>query len=76
MDVEEETLVHEEKERLCAAIEQLQPQQQDLVRRVYYNDEKLIDIAREQGVTRAALSIRMQKIHAALKKILSEGLNI
>lgn len=55
---------------LYAAIAQLQPQQQELVKRVYFRGEKLADIAREEGVSKAALTNRMKKITAALKKIL------
>lgn len=70
-DVLGDVITAEENERLQWAIGQLKPHQQDLVRRVHFKGEKLIDIAREQGVTRAALSIRMKVIYANLKKFLS-----
>lgn len=59
------------KETVCAlfaAIRTLQPQQQELIRRRYYNCERVTDIAREDGVSPNAVSNRLQKIHNALKK--------
>lgn len=58
----------EERERLYAAIAKLQPQQQELLRRVYFGGEALADIAREEGVSKMALTNRMKKIYAALQK--------
>ncbi|MDO4564678.1 MAG: sigma factor-like helix-turn-helix DNA-binding protein [Clostridia bacterium] len=69
-DVEKEALDRIERERLYAAIEQLQSRQRELVRRVYFGGEKLADIAREEGVSKAALTYRMSKIFATLKKFL------
>jgi len=64
-------LIRDERfEELRQAVETLQPQQRELVRRVFWVDEKQADIAREQGVSKAALTGRMKKIYAALKKIL------
>lgn len=60
----------EQFEELRQAIERLQPQQKELVRRVFWADEKQADIAREQGVSKAALTARMKKIYATLKKLL------
>lgn len=65
------TLIQEERfEELRKAIQHLQPQQKELVRRLFWEDEKQADIAREQGVSKAALTGRMKKIYAALKKFL------
>lgn len=69
-DVEMEALNGLEIERLHAAIEELQPQQQELFRRVCLGGEKPADIAREEGVSKVAITNRMTKIFAALKKIL------
>ena len=50
VDVEREVLEGIDNKALYAAIAQLQPQQQELVKRVYFRGEKLADIAREEGV--------------------------
>jgi len=67
-DVEADTLARFDRERLYDAISELQPQQQELVRHVYFRNEKLADIAREEGVSKMALTNRMKKIYAALEK--------
>ena len=69
-DVEKDALNDIEYGRLYAAIEKLQPQQRELLRRVYFDGVKLADIARAEGVSKAALTDRMSKIFTALKKIL------
>lgn len=59
------------KEMICAldaAIRTLQPQQQEMIRRVYYARERITDIARADGVSHNAVHNRLQKIHTALKK--------
>ena len=70
VDVETDALNEIEKERLYAAIEKLKPQQRTLLRRVYFGGEKLLHIAREEGVSKAALTNRMTKIYDTLKKYL------
>ena len=67
-DVERDVIADEDKKRLYKAIAALTPNQQELVRRVYFNNERLADIAREQGVSRAALTNRMNRIVSSLKK--------
>ena len=67
-NVERDVIDDEDKKRLYKAIAALTPDQQELVRRVYFNNERLADIAREQGVSRAALTNRMNRIIASLKK--------
>ena len=58
---------------LPMAIAQLQPQQRELLRRVFFNGDRPADIARESGVSKAAISDRLQRIYASLRKKLSEG---
>ena len=67
-NVERDVIDDEDKKRLYKAIAALTPDQQELVRRVYFNNERLADIAREQGVSRAALTNRMNRIVSSLKK--------
>lgn len=57
-------------EALMAAIEKLQPQQKELLIRVYWNKELQKDIAAEEGVSEMTISRRMKKIYAFLKKFL------
>ena len=56
--------------RLRAALAGLTPEQQGLVVRVYVNNEKISDIAREDGVSYEAVQNRLKKIIAKLKKYL------
>ena len=60
----------ETQERIFAAIEKLQPQQQELLYRVFWNKEKLTDIAASDGVSKMAITNRMKKIYKKIKKIL------
>ena len=52
------------------AIQELLPQQQDLVFKVFYQDRSIISIADEEGVSEAAVRNRLKKIYAKLKKLL------
>ena len=69
-DVERDALNDIEKKRLYAAMEKLQPRQRELLRRVYFDGVMLADIAREEGVSKMAITNRMAKIYAVLKKLL------
>lgn len=60
----------ETKAALRRAIKQLLPEQQDLIRRVYFNGEQMSDIARECGVSKQAVSQQMDRALAQLKKYL------
>jgi RNA polymerase sigma factor (sigma-70 family) len=56
--------------RLRTALAELTPAQQALVLRVYVKNERIIDIARENGVSAPAVRNRLRKIHEKLKKYL------
>ena len=60
----------EDAARLRKAMEALSPAQRELVRRVYFKNEKITDIARSEGVSEAAIRNRLKKIYARLKKFL------
>ena len=60
----------EDHEKLMAAIRKLQPQQQELLYRMYWKGEKQRDIAKEDDVSERAITGRMQKIYASLKKFM------
>ena len=65
--VEEEETTDEVKR----AIKTLLKGQQDLIEKVFYKNMKLVDIAKDEGVTEAALRNRLNKIYRKLKKILN-----
>ena len=69
-NVEECVERKEDMSRLYIAIAQLQPQQQELIRRVYFNGEKMSDIAREECVDDGSIRHRMQRVVKMLKKLL------
>ena len=70
VDIETDIIRSAENNRLYQAIQTLQPQQQELVRQVYFENRKIKDIAQAQGVTEGAVRDRLRKIHIRLKKLL------
>ena len=70
-DVEAEVTTKDENRRLYAAITQLSPRQQYLIRQVYFEGRKYTDIAREEGVDRTAISHATDRALKKLKKILT-----
>ena len=69
-DVEADVICTADHNRLYQAIQALQPQQQELVRQIYFENRRIMDIARERGVTEGAVRDRLRKIHIRLKKLL------
>ena len=57
-----DVLKEERIRELMEAIEKLQPQQKELLIRVYWNKELQKDIAAEEGVSEMAISRRMKRI--------------
>lgn len=57
----------EDAARLRQAMEALSPAQRELVRRVYFENEKITDIAREEGVSHTAIHDRLKRIYQKLK---------
>lgn len=70
MDTESEVESREDISRLYCAMESLSPVQRELVLRVFFEKVRVADIARDEGVTEAAIRNRLQKIYARLKKFL------
>lgn len=58
-------------DRLREAIQTLQPQQIDLIRKVYYEGHTCASIAAEAGISRTAVFNRFKKLHKALGKKLN-----
>lgn len=69
-DTEGEAERRENMARLYSAMEALSPSQRELVKKVYFEERKITDIAHEEGVDKSAVSHRLERIHKKLKKIL------
>ncbi len=70
-NVEAEVATKDEYRRLYAAIAQLSPRQQYLIRHVYFEGRKYTDIAWEEGVDRTAISHATDHAIINLKKIIT-----
>lgn len=66
-DTADEAARRDEAARLMQAIEALSPSQRELVRRVYFENEKIVDIAREESVSHVAILDRLKRIYKKLK---------
>jgi len=64
----------EDREELYKALAQLTLVQQNLVDRVYFYKEKIVDIAQELGVSQPAISQRLTIARKKLKAILQRAL--
>ena len=53
-----------------AAIRQLSPDQQEMVRAIYFENVSVNDYAARTGVTQSAISHRLQTVKKKLKKLL------
>ena len=69
-DILGDLIIKEDTEQLCTAISHLSLKQQTLIDKVYFRYEKIIDIAREQGVSQSAISQRLATAIKKLKKFL------
>lgn len=69
-DTEGEAVRREDMAWLYSAMEILSPAQRELLEKVYFEERKITDIAREEGVTEAAIRNRLKKIYSRLKKFL------
>ena len=65
-DTEREVEHREDMARLFSAMEALSPSQRELVEEVYFEERKITDIAREEGVSKQSVHERVQR---ALKKL-------
>ena len=72
MPIDEQIEQEEEREELKRAISMLLPEQQDLIRRIYFQGETHTEIARALGVDRSAVSHRVSRALAQLKKFLKK----
>ena len=59
-----------DEERLRAAIQKLAPDQQAMIRAIYFDGVSVNDYAARMGVTQSAISHRLQTMKKKLKKFL------
>ena len=59
-----------DEERLRAAIQKLDPDQQAMIRAIYFENVSVNDYAARMGVTQSAISHRLQTVRKKLKKLL------
>lgn len=59
-----------DEERLRAAIQKLAPDQQAMIRAIYFDGVSVNDYAAQMGVTQSAISHRLQTVKKKLKKLL------
>ena len=70
-DVEEAFFITEDNRKLYAAIKKLDPRQQYLIEQVYFLRRKQVDLAEEEGVSKAAITYAIQRAVKKLKKFLA-----
>lgn len=59
-----------DEEHLRAAIQKLDPDQQAMIRAIYFEGVSVNDYAARMGVTQSAISHRLQTVRKKLKKLL------
>ena len=69
-DREQENEYDKQLQEMLEAVKQLEPQQQDLIKKKYVDDRSNVDIAAEEGVTEAAIRGKLKRIEKRLRKIL------
>ena len=57
----------EDMARLFSAMKALSPAQRELVKKVYFEERKIADIAREEGVSHVAILDRLERIYKKIK---------
>lgn len=67
LEIFEEEEYENRIDSLKAAIQTLQPQQIDLIYKIFYEKRTRVEIAEAEGVTEAAIRNRLQKIYKALR---------
>lgn len=70
IDCLEQLIQASERMDLADCLSRLEPQQQELIRKIFYQGMKVIDVAREQQVSHVAVLDRMKRIYKKLEKFL------
>ena len=68
----EATVCKDDYSDLHRAISRLKPKQRDLIKKVFCEDIKQVEVAKTEGVSEAAIAQRMAVIYKRLKKFLTE----
>jgi RNA polymerase sigma factor (sigma-70 family) len=68
VDIEEDYIEREEVAILCKALETLTSEQRQLVQKVFFEGQAVTAVAKEYGVSHQAISDRLSKIFARLRK--------
>jgi len=68
VDIPNEVERNLEYEALYKAIKKLEPQQQELVRKIFFEGTPITAVAKELGITKQACNNRLNKIYKRLKK--------
>lgn len=68
----ESAVCEEDYSDLHHAISRLKPKQRDLIKKVFWEDIKQVEIAKSQGVSESAIAQRMAVIYTRLKKFLTQ----
>lgn len=69
-NVETEFIRKENSEKLRDAIRQLNPRQQKLIKAIYFEGQKVTDLALEEGVHWTAITHAVERVLKKLEKIL------
>ena len=69
-DILKDLIKKSDTQQIKKAIQQLLPQQQELIYKTYYCERSIINMANEEKVTEAAIRNRLKKIYRKLEKIL------
>jgi len=70
VDMEVECIQGEEYQALYKAIDQLLPQQQELIKKVFFDERTIVSIAREESLGESAIRGRLNRIYKKLKETL------
>ena len=70
-DIQSDLLVKDDYADLYQAIQKLRPKQKELLRKVFWENLRQTDIAKEEGVGKSAISQRLTTICNRLRKFLS-----
>jgi len=60
-------------DKLRAAIQSLQPQQQELVKQIYFEGKSMAEIARAEGVTPKSIQDRMNKVKNRIRTLFEKS---
>lgn len=70
VNIEENAIKAEQDSELHKAIARLEPQQQELIKKVYFENVSQDEISRQLGIAKQSVSDRMARIYKQLKKLL------